>query len=545
MEAIMDHPEFAFLREVRGVVHVGANLGQERDIYQQLGLRVAWIEPIREVFDQLVSNIAHYKDQRAFCALITDQDDVDYEFNIANNAGESSSIFKFGKHSDVWPEIAYLSVRKLRSTMLTTLFKRESLTPEMYPALVMDVQGAELLVLKGAWQLLTRFKFIKAEAADFEVYVGCPQLHDIKEFLGPLGFEEIARVPFANRPGGGTCWNVIWKHNEHATAERGPTIPARTQIPTMVGTQPQTGTLNQARTMLDRTNYSQGCGQGSECAWTSGPFCPRCGASITPEAEAILRVHLINLDRTPERLAAFQRANAHLRSVERIAAVDGQRLDLNELARQGIMTAELLHPDYYTVGAIGIAMSQLAMWDRTIQLGRPITVAEDDAIFNLRFEQCAARVMESLPPDWEFILWGYNFDLFTVFQALPGISPCIVQFDQQQLRAHAQDFQTQLVRAQGFPLIWAFGIACYSISPNGAQAFKSRLLPLRPLLLDVPEAARTPPLSGKFRTVGIDNHMNALHRHIKSFVCFPPLVVTKNEESISTIRGNAQATVTA
>jgi glycosyl transferase, family 25 len=255
--------------------------------------------------------------------------------------------------------------------------------------------------------------------------------------------------------------------------------------------------------MLDRTNYGQGCSYSDRCSWISGPFCPCCGASITPENEAILRIHLINLDRTPERLRAFATANAHLRNVERISAIDGRQLEITDLANQGIVTPDLLHRDFYSVGALGIAMSQLAMWDRAIQMGRPVTVAEDDAIFNLRFEQCAARVMESLPDDWDFILWGYNFDLFTVFQALPGATPCVVQFDQEQLRAGTRNFQSQLIRAQGFPLIWAFGIACYSISPKGAYAFKSHCLPLRPLLLDVPEAAKTYPFSAKFRTVGI------------------------------------------
>ena len=61
-------------------------------------------------------------------------------------------------------------------------------------------------------------------------------------------------------------------------------------------------------------------------------------------------------------------------------------------------------------------------------------------------------------------------------------------------------------------------------------------LPLRPMVLDVPEAARTYPYASKFRTVGIDNHMNSAHRHIKSFICFPPLVATKNELAISTIQ---------
>jgi glycosyl transferase family 25 len=39
-----------------------------------------------------------------------------------------------------------------------------------------------------------------------------------------------------------------------------------------------------------------------------------------------------------------------------------------------------------------------------------------------------------------------------------------------------------------------------------------------------------------YRTVGIDNHMNGVYRDLKSFVCFPPLVVTKNEHEKSTVQ---------
>ena len=37
------------------------------------------------------------------------------------------------------------------------------------------------------------------------------------------------------------------------------------------------------------------------------------------------------------------------------------------------------------------------------------------------------------------------------------------------------------------------------------------------------------------RTVGIDNSINAVHREINSFVCFPPLVVSENEPEKSTM----------
>jgi FkbM family methyltransferase len=198
-----------YLRTAVGVVHVGANSGQERDLYRSFGLRVAWVEPIEEVFTDLKRNIASYPYQTAFQALLTDQDDVEYTFNIANNGG-SSSIFDFGLHRDIWPQINYVSARKLRSTTLPTLFRRENLTVAMYPALVMDVQGAELLVLKGAEPLLGEFKLIKAEAADFESYIGGATLRDLEDYLTPFGFQEIQRDAFAHRSSGGTYYDVVW-----------------------------------------------------------------------------------------------------------------------------------------------------------------------------------------------------------------------------------------------------------------------------------------------------------------------------------------------
>lgn len=42
--------ENSFLSKGRGVIHVGANAGQERELYAAFGLHVIWIEPIPDVF---------------------------------------------------------------------------------------------------------------------------------------------------------------------------------------------------------------------------------------------------------------------------------------------------------------------------------------------------------------------------------------------------------------------------------------------------------------------------------------------------------------
>jgi hypothetical protein len=58
---------------------------------------------------------------------------------------------------------------------------------------------------------------------------------------------------------------------------------------------------------------------------------------------------------------------------------------------------------------------------------------------------------------------------------------------------------------------------------------RSKILPLAPKVTPFPEGQKDYPYSPGWRHIGVDNSMNAVHRGVKSFVCFPPLVVTKNE----------------
>ena len=201
-----------YLRNVSGIIHVGANHGQERDFYNQFGLNVVWIEAIPDVYERLLRNIQNLPDQRAYRALLTDKEGEVYSFKVANNGGASSSIFDFDKHAEIWPEIQYEEEIQLTSTTLKNLMSREGLRTSEYQALTMDVEGAELLVMKGAGDLISQFRYIKAEVADFTPRVGSPLTDDLVDFLNAAGFEELIRRPFANGPGGqGTYWDIVWK----------------------------------------------------------------------------------------------------------------------------------------------------------------------------------------------------------------------------------------------------------------------------------------------------------------------------------------------
>jgi len=203
--------EDRYLQECRGVIHVGANTGQERKLYDTYNLNVLWIEPIPDVFARLQSYIANYPKQKAVQALITDRDGQEITLHIANNAGASSSIFELGEHKDVWPDVAYSGKITCVSKTLKSLMTEPGIDPDRYDALVMDTQGSELLVLKGAEPLLSRFKFIKTEAADFEMYQGGVKLAELESFLAARGFTIIRKDSFAKREQGGACFDVVFK----------------------------------------------------------------------------------------------------------------------------------------------------------------------------------------------------------------------------------------------------------------------------------------------------------------------------------------------
>jgi FkbM family methyltransferase len=204
----------AFLREVQGVIHVGANEGQERFVYDRLGLRVLWIEPIDDVYARLLDNIRRFPRQAAVKALVTDRDGVEYDFHISNNDGVSSSIMELKAHREIWPDVDYANSVSMRSVTLPTLMVGENLDIADYQALVMDTQGSELLVLQGAEPVVRQFEFIKVEVPDFESYTGCCQVQDMDGFMATHGFSKYRQRSFAGKEGVGRYFDIVYRRQQ-------------------------------------------------------------------------------------------------------------------------------------------------------------------------------------------------------------------------------------------------------------------------------------------------------------------------------------------
>jgi len=199
------------LKEVHGVIHIGANVGQERQLYRRRGLRVLWAEPIPEVFAVLERNIAGFPGQRAVQALVTERAGETHRLQVASNNAGSSSILPMKLHAVVWPEVRYERAISLKSESLPTLLRRFELDIADYDFLAIDTQGAELMVLRGAVPLLGHFRYIQVEVADFEAYAGGCQLPEVERFFREHGFAEHARHRFATRPGIGSFYDTVYR----------------------------------------------------------------------------------------------------------------------------------------------------------------------------------------------------------------------------------------------------------------------------------------------------------------------------------------------
>jgi GR25 family glycosyltransferase involved in LPS biosynthesis len=240
-------------------------------------------------------------------------------------------------------------------------------------------------------------------------------------------------------------------------------------------------------------------------------------------------IQLINLDRSPERLRQFTEVNRHLSHVERFPAIDGGQQDIAALIRNGTIEEPAL--ERYTAGNLGLALTQLALWEKAIAAGEVLTVCEDDAIFHRHFERQAPELIARLPADWDIVLWGWNFDAPMMLDL--GISFCVVFGEEQHLRQNAEAFQDAPAEPYPMRLLSAFGTFCYSVSAKGARALRDFCLPIRPMELRLlwPEPGNKVLLrpAGRLLNRGIDVMMAIAYPDLRAFVSVPPLVVSKNE----------------
>ena len=175
---------------IHGAFHIGAHNCEEMTFYNNaLGLKkedVVWIDAIDHKVQEAIQN----GNLNVYNAVITDKDDEIVNFNISNNV-ESSSILEFGTHATEHPHVVFNSKISLKSITVDTFFERNNLDASKYNFWNIDIQGAELLALKGATQSIQYAEAIYLEVNEKELYKGCGLIQDIDALLSEYKFKRV------------------------------------------------------------------------------------------------------------------------------------------------------------------------------------------------------------------------------------------------------------------------------------------------------------------------------------------------------------------
>jgi len=173
--------------QVNGALHIGAHECEELYFYIKLGIykNIVWVDAVKEkVLEAKAKGFPIYE------AIISDKDDQDVSFNISNN-GQSSSLLEFGTHSKEHPHVVYVDKIKGKSITVDTFFERYGLNAQKYDFWNFDIQGAELMALKGATKSIQHAKALYMEVNEKELYKGCGLIKEMDAFLSQHNFKRV------------------------------------------------------------------------------------------------------------------------------------------------------------------------------------------------------------------------------------------------------------------------------------------------------------------------------------------------------------------
>lgn len=164
--------------KITGVIQAGAHYGEEVNEFIKSGIDYfIFFEPSKSAFQILKKNTESISRKVLVnCALGETQQTAMMNTETRNN-GQSNSILSAKKHLEYYPDIVF------SNTEIVDVMPLDHFKIEWYNFLVMDVQGYEMKVLKGATETLKDIDYIYTEVNREELYEGCAMIEDLDSYL--------------------------------------------------------------------------------------------------------------------------------------------------------------------------------------------------------------------------------------------------------------------------------------------------------------------------------------------------------------------------
>ncbi len=185
-------PEICATRRIspRGIIHVGAHEGTELPWHQSCGFqKILFIDANPTAFEKLRVNAGDAAGVTVVNRAVTDKAGP-IRLNVTT-FDQSSSILALGTHLQHYPGVEAAQSVIVEGATLDTVLGENGLDPAEFNFLTMDIQGAELLALRGAAGTLAHIQALITEIHFEDLYQRCAQIDDIDLFLESQGFERV------------------------------------------------------------------------------------------------------------------------------------------------------------------------------------------------------------------------------------------------------------------------------------------------------------------------------------------------------------------
>jgi FkbM family methyltransferase len=185
----------------KGILHVGAHLGEEYGLYVNAGwfCPIIWVEGQTELAVRLKSFIP--TNHKVINAIVWDLDDIELNFKLTNNS-QSSSLFDFGTHQFIYQDVFVNKIERVKTKRLDSFIESNN----NIDLLVLDIQGAELKALIGLGKHLKRVNYVYSEVNKKEVYKDCALVKDLDRYLKNFGFKRVATSWVVGAGWGDALW---------------------------------------------------------------------------------------------------------------------------------------------------------------------------------------------------------------------------------------------------------------------------------------------------------------------------------------------------
>ena len=170
----------------KNLLFIGANDMAEIEDFVDKYNNGLFIEAIPYTFERLQKNLIKCKKYNTnyipLNNLVTSEADKEYTFNIFNNDEGSSSIYEPNQNEWQWSDVKIKEQIKLNSSTIVNILKEQNWENKKYDV-VLDVQGAELEVLKGFGPNLLNIISIRVEISTREFYKGGVLFEELNSFF--------------------------------------------------------------------------------------------------------------------------------------------------------------------------------------------------------------------------------------------------------------------------------------------------------------------------------------------------------------------------